>query len=41
MSTVWGGYVGALRADGLRPEELGPGVDPWLNEPRLQVRRSG
>jgi diguanylate cyclase (GGDEF)-like protein len=35
------GYVGALRADGLRPEELGPGADPWLNEPRLQVRRSG
>ncbi len=35
------GYVGALRADGLLPDELGPGAEPWLNEPRLQVRRGG
>jgi len=34
------GYVGALRADGLKPEELGPDTETWMNEPRLQVRRS-
>ncbi|WP_056268123.1 MULTISPECIES: ligand-binding sensor domain-containing diguanylate cyclase [unclassified Roseateles] len=34
------GYVGALRADGLRPDELGPDTDTWMNEPRLQVQRS-
>jgi diguanylate cyclase (GGDEF)-like protein len=35
------GYVGALSADGLRPDELGPDTEPWPDEPRLQVRRSG
>ncbi|MDR7270968.1 diguanylate cyclase (GGDEF)-like protein [Pelomonas saccharophila] len=34
------GYVGALRADGLRPDELGPDTETWMDEPRLQVRRS-
>lgn len=34
------GYVGALSAAGLLPDELGPGAEPWLHEPRLQVRRS-
>jgi diguanylate cyclase (GGDEF)-like protein len=33
------GYVGALRADGLRPEALGPDTDTWMNHPRLQVKR--
>jgi len=33
------GYVGVLGADGLRPDELGPDTDRWLDEPRLQVRR--
>jgi diguanylate cyclase (GGDEF)-like protein len=35
------GYVGVLRADVLRPDELGPDTDAWMSEPRLQVRRSG
>jgi len=35
------GFVGALRAEGLLPADLGPGTDPWVNEPRLQVRRGG
>jgi diguanylate cyclase (GGDEF)-like protein len=34
------GYVGTLRADGLRPETLDLDVDDWTKEPRLQVRRS-
>ncbi len=34
------GYVGALRADGLRPDELDLGSEGWLDEPRLQIRRS-
>ncbi|RZL86452.1 MAG: GGDEF domain-containing protein, partial [Variovorax sp.] len=35
------GYVGVLRADGLRPEELGLDGETWPDDPRLQVRRSG
>jgi diguanylate cyclase (GGDEF)-like protein len=34
------GYVGTLRADGLRPETLDLDADDWTKEPRLQVRRS-
>ena len=34
------GYVGALRADGLRPDELGPDTETWMDEARLQVKRS-
>ncbi len=34
------GYVGALRADGLRPEALGPDTETWMKHPRLQIRRS-
>ncbi|MFT7776207.1 diguanylate cyclase [Roseateles sp.] len=34
------GYVGALRATGLRPDELDLDADGWPDEPRLQIRRS-
>ncbi|WP_162247830.1 ligand-binding sensor domain-containing diguanylate cyclase [Pelomonas sp. Root1237] len=34
------GYLGVLRADGLRPDELALDADTWPDEPRLQVRRS-
>ncbi|MGM9482093.1 diguanylate cyclase [Roseateles sp. NT4] len=33
------GFVGTLRAEGLRPDELGADTETWLNERRLQVRR--
>jgi diguanylate cyclase (GGDEF)-like protein len=33
-------YVGTLRADGLRPDQLAPDTETWMKEPRLQVRRS-
>ncbi len=34
------GYVGALRASGLRPDELGLDTAAWTTEPRLLLRRS-
>jgi predicted signal transduction protein with EAL and GGDEF domain len=35
------GHVGVLRADGLRPGDLNMEAAAWLDEARLQIRRSG
>ncbi|NCT85652.1 MAG: diguanylate cyclase [Comamonadaceae bacterium] len=34
------GYLGALRASGLRPDTLDLDAEAWPDDPRLQVRRS-